>query len=557
MTSYYQKLTDKVVNLKKHENKPFRLTLKLLWWCIHYAFYHPKDANPNNNNLQNCTQPNITQTSKICENRTIAIAIFEGGGIGDILIQTLYIKELKKKIACDTFFAFASKCPQVYSNFSFIDEPIKGEIKNRNNFDVIITSRRMYSIDLNNPEKIKKLSPWFYKFCIDNEELRTKTLKDSFENDNLLTQYAQIFNKSRIEQANILSLLPISKTTNYFMKWDGDIEETLKHFNLFNATYITISRAVGTVSKSHPKLWPLQYFEELCKLIHNEFPQYKLVQIGANDTPNHIKNVDIDLVGKTSIDESKILLKYSFLHIDVEGGLVHLKRTLNGKSIVIFGPTSQKFFGYDQNINLRSDTCPHTCEWVSREWTEKCLLTNAEPACMLALKPQTVFNSVRSELNKSQSLHRQFKFNPVANFSNNVIIIGFDLAAIQSIRQINKESKITVYDEYDNDGIYFAKRMIENLQLKNVELDFGNIYNIPIENNSIKNIVISESAINVFTSNFGINHELCRVLDKDASLSFINSKKIHDRILSALDVINFNENNENNKFISLTLVQES
>lgn len=551
MTSYYQKLTDKVVNLKKHENKPFRLTLKLWWWCIHYGFYHPKDKPTQKFDTPNITQPecnsNITR-----ENKTINIAIFEGGGIGDVIIQTLYIKELKKQIDCETYFAFASKCPQVYDNFPFIDEPIKGEIKNRNDFDVIITSRRMYHIDMVNPEKVKKLSPWFYKFCIENENLRLNILKDSFENDNLLTQYAQIFNKSRIEQANVLGLLPINKKSNYFMKWNSDIEVTLKKFRLLNCTYITVSRAVGTVSKSHPKLWPLEYFEELCKLIHDEFPQYKLVQVGANDTPNHIKNVDIDLVGKTSIDESKILLKFSLLHIDVEGGLVHLKRTLNGKSIVIFGPTSKQFFGYDQNINLRADTCPHTCEWVSREWTEKCLLTNGQPACMLALKPHIVFNAVRSELKTLYNNNQNFKIDYTSQLDNDICLIGFDLAAIQNIREINTESRITIYDEYNSDGIYFAKRILEKLRLTNIELDFGNIYNIPVANNSIKSLVISESALSNFNSDFGVFHELNRILSKDGSILFKNSKYIRQRILNLLHTTNLEEAQN---FINLTRVK--
>lgn len=550
MTSYYQKLTDKVVNLKKHENKPFRLTLKLWWWCIHYGFYHPKDKPIKRVDTQNITQPELNNNIAR-ENKTINVAFFEGGGIGDVIIQTLYIKELKKQIDCETYFAFASKCPQVYDNFPFIDESIKGEIKNRNDFDVIITSRRMYHIDIVNPGKIKKLSPWFYKFCIDNENLRINILKDSFENDNLLTQYAQIFNKSRIEQANVLGLLPINKKSNYFMKWNSGIEDTLNKFNLFNCTYITVSRAVGTVSKSHPKLWPLGYFEELCKLIHDEFPQYKLVQVGANDTPNHIKNVDIDLVGKTSIDESKILLKYSLLHIDVEGGLVHLKRTLNGQSIVIFGPTSKDFFGYEQNINLRADTCPHTCEWVSREWTEKCLLTNDQPACMLALKPQIVFNSVRTQLQTIFNPHHAFKKSFSCNLGNDISLIGFDLEVIQNIRQINKDSKITVYDEYDSDGIYFAKRMIEKLGLKNVKLNFGNIYNIPAENKSIKYVVISESGIIRYKSDFGIDMELNRILTMDGSISLQNSEYVRQRILASLNISGFDENS---KFINLTRV---
>ena len=93
--------------------------------------------------------------------------------------------------------------------------------------------------------------------------------------------------------------------------------------------------------------------------------------------------------------------------------------------------------------------------------------------------------------------------------------------------------------------------MLEKLGLKNVKLDFGNIYNIPAENKSLKYVVISESGIIRHKSDFGINMELNRVLSMDGTISLQNSEYIRQRILTSLNISCFDENP---KFINLTIV---
>jgi ADP-heptose:LPS heptosyltransferase len=45
------------------------------------------------------------------------------------------------------------------------------------------------------------------------------------------------------------------------------------------------------------------------------------------------------------------------MHIDDEGGLVHMATALGTKCAVLFGPTPVGIFGYEQNINICADTC--------------------------------------------------------------------------------------------------------------------------------------------------------------------------------------------------------
>ena len=73
------------------------------------------------------------------------------------------------------------------------------------------------------------------------------------------------------------------------------------------------------------------------------------------------------------MEEVKALLKNSLLHIDNEGGLVHLRHALCAKkSIVLFGPTSDLFYGYAENENVRSNVCEEPCEWENAKWNISC-----------------------------------------------------------------------------------------------------------------------------------------------------------------------------------------
>ena len=123
----------------------------------------------------------------------------------------------------------------------------------------------------------------------------------------------------------------------------------------------------------------------------------KIVQLGfSEDRCPKFNNIDIDLIGKTSLEEVKIILNNSIIHIDGEGGMVHLRHALHGgKSIVLFGATSPEFYGYSENINLRGDGCSHWCEWITENWQAKCARGYDRPPCSYSLTPETVYNEFK------------------------------------------------------------------------------------------------------------------------------------------------------------------
>ena len=127
------------------------------------------------------------------------------------------------------------------------------------------------------------------------------------------------------------------------------------------------------------------------------FPEKKVVQLGeSKERCCAIQGVDISLVGETDWEDLKVLLKNAWLHIDGECGMVHLRKILHGgASVVLFGPTSIDFYGYDGNINISSDVCPHWCCKLTETAVERCLLSGEESnRCMKTIQPYQVMDRI-------------------------------------------------------------------------------------------------------------------------------------------------------------------
>ena len=333
--------------------------------------------------------------SSACEPFRLGIA--EGGGLGDALIQTLYIRAIRRLFPGPVVIHFYCRAFTAFSRFPFIDGcfPYK-EPQPADDYDVFLVSRRFYVVCRMDEEKTQAASRVFWEFCRDCRRLTDEVLCGEY-NDNLFTQYALIHGRNRVEQADCHGFLPLNRTTPFFMNWEESAFDVLTRLDLETRPYVTLSRACdGKYGEGHPKLWPLEYYRELVRMLRERFPDTVLVQLGADRNFPSV-GADIDLRGETTLEETKCLLKYARLHIDGEGGLVHLRHALQGRSLVLFGPTSPAVFGYAENVNLRSPGCPQPCEWVTPRWTDACIL--GTHACMKALLPGEVFACAEDMLN--------------------------------------------------------------------------------------------------------------------------------------------------------------
>jgi hypothetical protein len=164
----------------------------------------------------------------------------------------------------------------------------------------------------------------------------------------------------------------------------------VERLGLNDVPYITVHNGFDTnfviSAQRATKCYP--HFSEVVSHIKQERPDLVIVQLGTV-TSECISSVDLNLIGKTNLKEVAGLLKRAVLHLDNEGGLVHLAGSLGGRSLVVFGPTPSDYFGYPENINIDPIMCGG-CWWIDELWMNRCIRGYDKPACVFEQPPEKV-----------------------------------------------------------------------------------------------------------------------------------------------------------------------
>ena len=333
---------------------PYRAIMELIYWCVKELFKK--------------------QIINIQPSDRIALCIL--GGIGDICCNISFIKaftsKLSNNIQIDIYSTISpqtlkSLCYGINIQAMYLDYKILCNEK----YICVLKCCRFPEVEYINDElineKIPTLLPILEQYIYFQKE-NYRYFWNGTTDDYLGNAYSMLHGLKRWQQADILHLLDVDE--NIKIECELTADNVLQKFNLSGRKYITLQRGIGEKGEA-TRCWPLENYEKLATLLKQKYPDYILVQIGS-ETASAIKNTDIDLRGKTSFEEVKVLLRNAELHIDGEGGLVHLRHCLGGgKSVVIFGPTNKEFYGYDENINMQSPVCSG-CEWLTMNWQDKC-----------------------------------------------------------------------------------------------------------------------------------------------------------------------------------------
>jgi len=123
-------------------------------------------------------------------------------------------------------------------------------------------------------------------------------------------------------------------------------DAVLERFGLRGQSFVTVHNGFDTnffiSGQRATKCYPL--FDEVAARLKAARPDLIVVQIGTT-TSDPIPGVDLNLIGQTSLREVAGLLRATALHLDNEGGLVHLAACYGRRSLVVFGPTPSDYFG--------------------------------------------------------------------------------------------------------------------------------------------------------------------------------------------------------------------
>ena len=150
--------------------------------------------------------------------------------------------------------------------------------------------------------------------------------------------------------------------------------------------YITIGDGwdadFGFLNGRRPtKALPSGFLEKLVRELKRLRPGIAIVQVGGGGSGDDIPGTDQNLRGAATLSDSALLLAGALLHVDTEGGLVHLARAVGTRAAVFFGPTNPAYFAYDGNLALLPAGECIDCYWSTNTWMAICPLRK-DSICM-------------------------------------------------------------------------------------------------------------------------------------------------------------------------------
>lgn len=162
---------------------------------------------------------------------------------------------------------------------------------------------------------------------------------------------------------------------------------------------------LGVVATRRTKMWPLEYYVRLAKLVCHQFPEFKVViplSHSADDKMIKQDLMEFDLPENLSIvhiplKELPQYFKESAFYVGNDTGLKHLAVAVGIKSYTLFGPEpanewhpydpAQHPYFYQQDLECRIRT-NHYCGLTV------CDLKDDYMMCMKTFPPETVFEAI-------------------------------------------------------------------------------------------------------------------------------------------------------------------
>ena len=385
-----------------------KIALRMGLWCLRYAL-----------------APRFRRTSLRSGGEFLRIAFDLSGSLDDYLVAYNYVAH---------FFDFLEGAPARMEVFARRDrlEAVRAildsEVRDYETgdppgaYDLYLAVRRFPTVVSYNKRRLARLAPKLLALVAvyrDFLQEHTALAGQPSVCSGLAARYSQCLGRTRVQMTDIGGMLGIGtelrplpgdagsgRDANQICERDNAVLDRLGITGEFCTLNVDpcaepCARSVqreGSPEGLEPlcrgtRCWPLEYYERLVSDPRGPLKGRKIVQIGAVPAPC-VKGVHISLAGRTDASELKTLLRWSALHIDGDGWMVHLRNALGGgPSVVLFGPTSPECHGYSGNVNLRAagcGVCGGYCEGTHARWEVRCLKTGGEPECMARLEPKMV-----------------------------------------------------------------------------------------------------------------------------------------------------------------------
>lgn len=337
-----------------------------------------------------------------CDKHIIVIAFYPTGGFGDYIISSKLLDEILLSVPCriDVY------CENVvFGNAIYATRPgvrvlpyesLRG---NRSVYDLVLKVEHFVHVLSCNQHRLTKLMPEFSDRVVKLGKSLKAVRPDIEQQWYREAMHFKICGFKGINRYTELRMGGTFRIPDQYAYVDLKEEycQCVEELGLEKKKYITINRGADSMGRSgmQTKVWPKEYYEEFIRMFKEVYPDICVVQLGTASN-ERIAGVDQYVLGRT-MEVTKWMLKKSILHIDCEGGLVHLATQLGTKCVVLFGPTPMIMYAYPQNINLVSSKCSN-CMGTHKDWAFTCLKDASKALCMYDLTPEIVFENVKMYL---------------------------------------------------------------------------------------------------------------------------------------------------------------
>lgn len=327
------------------------------------------------------------------------------GGLGDCASHWVAVRALRKQLPQAIFYYFTDS-PDAAKLFVREDAQNKilppGRMPYRAEYDMaceLCISWKTTHVDLS---RLEKLAPQFRRILVTSLVRQRRLaffLEDNYLLDDALGRFLYHQGAKWLEAQRYLSALDFDVNETGLLPREI-LSKDISQYGL-KSPYITVHSGINAAfnmgNKTPLKCWPTKNWEEFIAHFKQQFPHIQVVQVGGKNSPR-FSNVDVCLVGKTSLEDLPAILQGSRLHIDGESGLVQLTRWLDTKAVALFANTAPSLFALDKNINLSADKCGH-CMWLEGpRWHTDCLLGYETCVNMQAHSVEEVLEVVCKEL---------------------------------------------------------------------------------------------------------------------------------------------------------------
>ena len=340
----------------------------------------------------------ISQNGK--KDDILYISFYPTGGFGDYIISSKLLDEISQIVPCkiDVYCENVTFGKAVYEGREKVEIfPINTFYSQMWKYDLALKVEHFIHIEKQNANKIAKINPIFMdKLNKLGHGYRTyyPDVEQQWFRENIHFRLCEIKGINRWTELSHEGIFKIEDQKTWIPMRE-EYKKRLQELGLNEKKYITLNRGADSMgrSKMQTKVWPLEHYNDFVVLFKNQYPDIEIVQVGASGNAK-IRGVDKYILGE-SLEVTKWILKGSILHLDCEGGLVHLATQLDTKCAVVFGPTPKHFYEYPQNINMVYEGC-NNCMGTHPEWAFECYKGLSEPECMYKVTPEIVMKNIKS-----------------------------------------------------------------------------------------------------------------------------------------------------------------